>query len=214
MSIPKRATSVAPDVLAQVVFRQARRKTELAADRLADPTAVEGARHRVDDGVGDRAVELVPLVERGDKIVPLAHHRSKQQFDPLRRDAAQIGVDNGAGARAEVPGTLDDGADGAALAGNAMVGGADAVNRVQRMAQQQRATFGPRASDHVRRPVFGTAIGVDDDRRRLREILRQTIIHGCDNVPDSVGTVVAGDPDYDVGVVSVSHGGSLPPVAQ
>ena len=57
------------------------------------------------------------------------------------------------------------------------------------------------AADHVRRPVPRAAVGVDDDRRRVREVLRQAEIDGRDDVPDGGGVVVARDADDDVGAV-------------
>ena len=79
-----------PVRLLEVVADQVAAHAEVAADGLADAMSIQRPRHGVRDGVGDRAVVLVPAVERGDEVVAALEDWAGKQFDPLRHDGPQI----------------------------------------------------------------------------------------------------------------------------
>ncbi len=115
------------------MFGQAAGEAEIAADGLANALAVKRAGERINDAVGDGAVKFVALIQRRDKIKAIVENRIKQKFDPFRRDAAQIGVDDATSFGAQSGGQGKNGAEGAALAGNAVITGDDFVHRKLRM---------------------------------------------------------------------------------
>ena len=119
-----------PVVQLEVVADEVARDAEVAADRLADPVAVEGPGQRVGDGVGDRAVVLVAGVERGHEVIAALEDRAGEELDPLRDDAPQVRVDDDERLDLERGGDLEDRAQGRALAADAVdlgVGQADAL---------------------------------------------------------------------------------------
>ena len=139
MSMPKRDTSGVQLSCVQVVADQVAADAEVAADRLADAVPVQRPRHRVGDGVGDRAVVLVAGVERRHEVVAALEDRAGQQLDPLRDDRPQVRVDNDQRLDLERGGHLEERPQGGALAADAVdlrVGQADSGQAVGRMDEQ------------------------------------------------------------------------------
>jgi hypothetical protein len=69
----------------------------------------------------------VPHVEGRDVVAALLEDGLDEELDPFRRDAPQVGIDDGAGLDLERAGDLEDRPEGAALAGDAVVGGDELV---------------------------------------------------------------------------------------
>ena len=160
---PELADVVGPVVELEVVPDEVAADAEVAADRLADPVAVEGPRQRVGDGVRDRAVVLVAGVERRDVVVAALEDRPGEQLDPLGDDRAQVGVDDDERLDLERGRDLEDRPERRALAADAVdlgVGEADPREPVGRADEQDLL-------DVVRR------LGLDDDAAACRRASRR-----------------------------------------
>ncbi len=205
---PEAGDIAVPDLLFQIVVEHGAREPELAADGLADALAVQRAGQGKHDAVRDGAVVLVALVEGRGEVEPLVENRAEQQVDPFGGDAAQVRVHDGTGPRAELLGHQKDRAQGAAFAGNAVVGGRQLVDRRDRVGYLHERRFIVRGFEHLLRgAVLRAAVGVDDDTAQTGEVLPEPGVNGADDVLDGRGVVVAGYPDDDVGATDIRNTG-------
>ena len=74
---PELRDVVVPVVEREVVPDEVARDPEIAADRLADPMAVQRPGERIGDRVRDRAVVLVAGVERRDEVIAALEDRAR-----------------------------------------------------------------------------------------------------------------------------------------
>ncbi len=128
-----------PVVLVEVVPDEVAADAEVAADGLADTQAVQGPGERIRDGVGDGAVVLVALVERGDVVEAAFQDGSGQQLDPFGHDRAQVGVNDHQRLDVQGLGDLEDRPQRGALAADTVdlrVGQRQSLQAVARTDQQ------------------------------------------------------------------------------
>ena len=190
-----------PHVLGQIELCQLAGKTEIAADGLAHLLAVQRAGERINDAVGDGAVKLVAMIERRDIIETAIQHRFEQQLDPLRRDAPEVGIDHHTSLGVQRLRHLEHGAERAALAGDARVRERHLEHGFDAVMQQDGAEIANGSVVHdFHGAVAGAAVGIDDNRLVLGEILGQPALHRAHHMADGVRAVEAGDADNNIGL--------------
>ena len=183
-----------PDRLVDEHSRELRVEPELATDRLAHTSAIERTRERVRDRVRDRPVVLVARVERRHILRLAANDRSHEPLDPLRRDAAEVAVDDRARASAEDAHRLEDRAERGAFARSTLV-----------PARHDRQAVGRRAHA-IAGAVLGSAVGVHDQGPHVGEIAAQAFGRCLGHVPDRRRVSKARYPHDDVGAFLSAKG--------
>ncbi len=187
----------------QVVADEVAGNAEVAADRLADAEPVERPGQRVRDVVRDRAVVLVPRVERGDIVIAALQDRPGQELDPLGTDAPQVGVDDHQRLDFQSGRDLEDRAQRGALATDPVdlgVGERDARELVRRADQQDPLDVVRRLRlhDDTLRAVGRSRIGVDDHGPEVGEVLDQPSLSRTHDIADRRGVLETRDADHDV----------------
>src|SRR5688572_21950421 len=184
----------------QVAFNEPAGSSEVAANRLANTQAVKRAGERIDDRVRDCSVVLMAVVVRRDKILAGVKNGACQQVYPLGRDRPEIGVHYYASLRLEPLSQLEDHAKRAALAGNAVIGKRQLVDRKHgRIEHQKLVLLEPGGEHRVGGAIRRASVRVDDDGRELMEVFLESGLRGAHDVGDSPDVVVARNPDNDVG---------------
>ena len=201
---PELADLGRPVIELEVVADQVARHAEVPADRLADAMAVQRARERVGDGVGDRAVVLVAGVQRGHEVVAALEDGTGQELDPFGHDRAQVAVDHDERLDLERRGDLEDAPQGGALAADAIdlgIGQADPLELVARPDEEDLlhvvGRFG--LHDDAARAIGRPGVGIDHDRMQVGEVLDQAGLRGPHHVSDGRRVLEARDADHDVG---------------
>ena len=165
---------------------------------------VQRPRHRVGDGVGDRAVVLVPGVKRRDVVVAALEDRACEQFDPLGHDRPQVRVDHDECLGLQGSRHLEQGSESGTLAADAVhlgVGQADALEPVGGMDEQDLLDIAGRLGFHhdALGSVRGSRVGIDENRPQIREELDESSLRRANHVPNSCRVPIARDADHDVG---------------
>ena len=188
-----------PDILSKIERCQFSGKTELPADRLSDPLAVERLGHGIDNGVCDRPVILVSPVHGCYKIKPLLQNRTYQELYPLGRNGTQVGVDHAARLRAKLCCHLEDGPEGAPLAGYAVIRRCYPVHGVHPVGEEYGLVVDLRVKDFFRGGVFGAPVGIDDYGFLAGEIFHKAGVYRAHDMAYGPGVVVARYPDHNAG---------------
>ena len=128
----------------------------------------------------------------------MAQPMNKQEFDPFRRDAAEVRIDDGTGLGLQPPGDLEDRSKGAAFSGNAVIGRDDPMQDALLIADKQMLEIDDGAGDDGRRPIGRTAVGVDQHCPAAGEVFGKAHAHGPHDMSHRIGIVVAGDSDENV----------------
>ena len=180
-----------PHRLREIRAREICVESELATDRLTDAQAVQRACEGIRDGVRDRAVVLVPRVERRDVVGLAAQDRSREPLDPLRSDAAQVRVNDRTCLRVERDRAFEDRVERRALARRSDVP-SDRDRDVLRV-----------LADAVARAVLRSAVRVDERDARVAEMLAQPACDRRGDMADRAGVAEARDADDDVGLADL-----------
>ena len=180
-------------------------KAELAADRLADPLAIQGPGDWIHDAVCDGPVELVAPVEWRHIVEMALQDRAEKELKPFGSDRAEVRVNHGASSHLQTIRDLEDSAKGAPFPGDAVVRGHDPGDRGRGLRDEDRSQIRQLCLSHdLLSPIRGAAVRVDNDRLRAGEVLGQSRRRCADHVADSPGVVVARDPHEQVGTVDLA----------
>src|SRR5574340_90678 len=110
-----------PHVLGQIELCKFAGKAEIPAYGLSHTLAIERPGEWVDDAVGNRPIELVPVVERGNIVKAAVQYRLHEQLDPFGCDAPEIRIDHHTCLRIQHLGNFENASKSTPLTGYARI---------------------------------------------------------------------------------------------
>ena len=125
--------------------------------------------------------------------------RANEQLQPLRRNASQIRIDNGARFGPQASGDLENCAKGTAFPGNAMIRRDDFVKRTLLIADEERFEIDDRLSNDLLRAVGGPSVRVDQHGSGIGKVLGQPGTHRPDHMADRFHVIKAWNSNQNIG---------------